>query len=54
MPITGCHPQNHRADLLETSQKCFLVEAPQKLLKEFHSLQNSGCHDNHKEHLVKN
>ena len=38
--------QNQKANLDKTWQECSLGEALQKLLKEFHSNKNSGCHGN--------
>ena len=38
--------QNQKANLDKTWQECSLGEALQKLLKEFNSNKNSGCHDN--------
>ena len=38
--------QNQKANLDKTWQKCSLGEALQKLLKEFNSNKNSGCHGN--------
>ena len=38
--------QNQRANLDKTWQECSLGEALQKLLKEFNSNKNSGCHGN--------
>ena len=38
--------QNQKANLDKTWQECFLGEALQKLLKEFNSNKNSGCHGN--------
>ena len=36
--------QNQKANLDKTWQECCLGEALQKLLKEFNSNKNSGCH----------
>ena len=36
--------QNQKANLDKTWQECSLGEALQKLLKEFNSNKNSGCH----------
>ena len=60
--VTGHHPasvrlsvnnffknlllQNQKANLDKTWQECSLGEALQKLLKEFNSNKNSGCHGN--------
>ena len=38
--------QNQKANLDKTWQECSLGEALQKLLKEFNSNKNSGCHGN--------
>ena len=38
--------QNQKANLDKTWQECSLGEALQKLLKEFNSNTNSGCHGN--------
>ena len=38
--------QNQKANLDKTWQECSLGEALQKLLKEFNSNKNSGCHAN--------
>ena len=38
--------QNQKANLDKTWQECSLGEALQKLLKEFNSKKNSGCHGN--------
>ena len=38
--------QNPKANLDKTWQECSLGEALQKLLKEFNSNKNSGCHGN--------
>ena len=38
--------QNQKANLDKTWQECSLGEALQKLLKEFSSNKNSGCHGN--------
>ena len=38
--------QNQKANLDKTWQECSLGEAVQKLLKEFNSNKNSGCHGN--------
>ena len=38
--------QNQKASLDKTWQECSLGEALQKLLKEFNSNKNSGCHGN--------
>ena len=38
--------QNQNANLDKTWQECSLGEALQKLLKEFNSNKNSGCHGN--------
>ena len=38
--------QNQKANLDKTWQESFLGEALQKLLKEFNSNKNSGCHGN--------
>ena len=38
--------QNQKANLDKTWQECSLCEALQKLLKEFNSNKNSGCHGN--------
>ena len=38
--------QNQKANLDKTWQECSLGEAQQKLLKEFNSNKNSGCHGN--------
>ena len=38
--------QNHLANLDKTWQECSVDEALQKLLKEFNSIKNSGCHGN--------
>ena len=37
---------NQKANLDKTWQECSLGEALQKLLKEFNSNKNSGCHGN--------
>ena len=38
--------QNQKANLDQTWQECSWGEALQKLLKEFNSNKNSGCHGN--------
>ena len=38
--------QNQKANLDKTWQECSLGETLQKLLKEFNSNENSGCHGN--------
>ena len=38
--------QNQMANLDKTWQECSLGEALQKVLKEFNSNKNSGCHGN--------
>ena len=38
--------QNQKSSLDKTWQECSLGEALQKLLKEFNSNKNSGCHGN--------
>ena len=38
--------QNQKANLDKTWHECSLGEALQKLLKEFNSNKNSGCHGN--------
>ena len=38
--------QNQKANLDKTWQECSLGEALKKLLKEFNSNKNSGCHGN--------
>ena len=46
--------QNQKANLDKTWQECSLGEALQKLLKEFNSNKNSGCHGNKMEKIFKN
>jgi len=36
----------HLANCVKTSQRCSFYKTLPKLLKEFNSLQNSGCHGN--------
>ena len=46
--------QNQKANLDKTWQECSLGEALQKLLKEFNSNKNSGCHGNKMDENGKN
>ena len=44
---------NHRVDCHQISQEWSLGGPLTKLFKEFHSMQNSGCHGNQKKNLKK-